>query len=444
MNLIKALLIIAIATAPLSVVADFYQVKKQFQSEQYNQSFEQLLMLAQFGHASAQAMLAESFEKGYGTQVDIESAYAWSMMAMENGNDKAQPLYLQYRQKVTSRRKAKLFYKQLQNQFSPKALNASLFPLTNDPHQSIIGPVETTNQPKDNDNAWAIVRYDINKYGFTEDIQIIAAAPSNVIEDAVLETVKDWHFKSSKFGQHNQIQLFEVKQFDQNAFNSSQQHQQLSRLAKSGRADAQYVYAKLVEFNRVSSPNTTALQWLLKSAINGYAPAQYEIYQCLSFEGHCKADADKAMKWLSMASMQGEPRATRALAHAHLQVDHPTLDRSTKTAASMLQELANNNDLIALIDYAKLLASSDDIQLRDPQQAIKYARQAMALDNNNPELLAVLGIAYYSLGEHDKGQTFLMQAISEAEYRQWPIDEYVNTLEAYQRAVLGIDNLNSG
>jgi TPR repeat protein len=439
MSLIKILFIFVITTAPWAVVADFAQASKHFNSAQYNQSFNQLLMLAQFGHAGAQTLLAESYASGYGTEVDTDSAYAWILMAMENNNEKAQSLYLHYRLKVRSRRKAKVLYKQLQNQFSHQALSVSLFPLSNDPTLPMIELTTTVNQPKNNDNAWAIARYDVDRHGFTSDIQVIIAAPSNVIEDAVVETIKDWQFKPSKLGLHNQIQLFEINQYNQTTFTNSQQHQQLAKLAKAGRGDAQYVYAKLVAFNRVAFADTTALQWLLQSAINGYPPAQYEIYQCLSFNSHCKADSDKAMKWLSMASMNGDLTATMALAHAHLQSDHPTLDHSAKTAAAMLQKLANGNDLTALIDYAKLLVTSDDNEIRNPQQAIKYARQAMALDNNNPELLSTLGIAYYSLGEHDKGQEFLMQAITEAEYRKWSIDDYVNTLEAYQRAVLGVD-----
>jgi TPR repeat protein len=455
--MIKALLMLAVATMiPFTVSADFYQVNQHYEAGEYQKSFPQLLLLAQQGNASAQVALAQSYAKGYGTPADYNQAFAWVMMAMDNQTETANKLYLDYRGKVKSRRNAKTLYKQLKSKYGIEALNISLLPIMNSNSQSLTKPAITIDTPQPEypvaiyekkANIWTIAQFDVNENGVTQNVNILASYPDNNIDAVVIKAINDWRFKSAIDAQNNpvrhdnQVQLFEL--FEESGhFAGSKVHLDILTKANQGSAQHQYLYAKLVDSNLVVS-KTSALQWLINSAVNGYGKAQFELYQCLTFDGRCKADRVKALKWLKIANRRDEIKTKMLMAKAYLNPDNPLLPFSPPKALTLLEGLIATEYLPVLSLYAKLLATSEVKTIKDTQKAIKYARQAMALDNDNPQLLAVLAIAYYDLDKAGKGQDFLMQAIKEAEYRRWPIDYYVNLLEDYQRATLLVDEVVS-
>jgi TPR repeat protein len=426
--------------------ADFYQVNQQYLAGDYQSSFPQLLSLAQQGNSSAQLTLANAYAKGNATNVDFIQAFAWVMLALDNKHPAARTAYLDYRTKVPSRRNAKLRYKQLKSKYGKDALSASLFPEVLSDKEPVIKHAVAISKPdpeypvaayENKSNVWAIAQFDVNENGKTQNVNILAAYPDDSISDAVVRAVNSWQFQSSYDSQNNpvrhnnQLRLFELfaKRGD---FDTSAAHQQLLTKAKQGHGAEQYMYAKLVEAGRTPENGPTSLDWLMKSAVNGYAKAQFELYQCLSVQGHCKADPVKALNWLSPANQNGEPHSTLLLIQAYLTPDSPLVNYSPQKAQATLLELIKNDDLQALVLYSKLLATSDDTAVKDTEAAVKYAQQAMALDNNNPHLLSVLAITHYDLGKIDEGQDYLMKAITEAEYRQWPIDHFVNLLEQYQ------------
>ncbi len=430
--------------------ADFYQVNLQYLAGDYQSSFPQLLSLAQQGNSSAQLTIANAYAKGNGTNVDYIQAFAWVMLALDNKHPAAQTAYMEYRTKVPSRRKAKLHYKQLKSKYGKDALNASVFPEVLAETEPFIKHAIAISKPdpeyavsvyEKKSNIWAIAQFDVNENGKTQNVNILAAYPNDDISDAVIRAINSWQFQPRYDSQNNpvrhdnQLRLFELfaKRGD---FDKSAAHQQLLTKAKQGHGAEQYMYAKLVEAGRTPENGPTSLDWLIKSAVNGYAKAQFELYQCLSVQGHCKADPVKALHWLNAANQNGEPQSTMLLIQAYLTPDNPLVNYSPQKAQATLIELIKNDDLQALVLYSKLLATSDDASVKDTEAAIKYAQQAMALDNNNPHLLSVLGITHYELGKNDQGQGYLMKAITEAEYRQWPIDHFVNLLEQYQISTL--------
>jgi TPR repeat protein len=313
---LTAVLAITLVLTPVRVKADYAQAIVHLDNEQYVQSFSQLFSLAKLGNIPAQLIVAESYAKGFGTKRDLQQAYAWSLMAIENNHPDANSQYLQYRRLTPKKRQAKVLFNTLNTHYGLTALNTSLYPQLN-----LVG---------------------------------------------------------------------------QNA----------------------------------------ELQRLLNLAVNGNGKAQYELFECLLSGRLCQADKSKAQKWLTYAQQQGQTDAMLFVAKAHLKQNNGWVSYSPPTAIELLKQLMADNHLPAMAVYCQLLATSEDQQIKNPQQAIKTAQQAMALDNNNPNLLASLGSAYFELNQVNKGQQYLMDAIKEADIRQWPIDDYVNALEAYQRAAL--------
>ena len=157
-------------------------------------------------------------------------------------------------------------------------------------------------------------------------------------------------------------------------------------------------------------------------------------------QGRCVADSSKAQLWLSRALKAQVSHAP--MAHIYNLIDQQHLPK----ALALLAPLMKNNQLDALTLFANLKATASAPSIIDYQQSIKIARQAMAIDHDNPRLLAILALAHYHLNpqaQHQeqgqsqpKWQYLLSSAIAEAEYRDWPIDYYVNTLEKLQQQTL--------
>jgi TPR repeat protein len=82
-------------------------------------------------------------------------------------------------------------------------------------------------------------------------------------------------------------------------------------LAKSGDAQAQFWYSKT--FTKYKAKGGNALKWLLKSAEQGFSPAQYEAgHDYVRGDGAPVSEPD-ARKWLLKASLKGHIWAQREL-----------------------------------------------------------------------------------------------------------------------------------
>lgn len=439
------LLYTALCTVSAGAV-DFYQIKKSHRLGEYQKSLPLLIEKAKLGYAPAQIALAEAYAKGYGTKIDYLNAYAWALMAKDQGHPLAESLYLDYRTRLSSRRAGKQLYQTLKSQYGTNALRQSLYPKIHSKAMPISPQPQAVKTPEPNfatsvyeqqDAFWTLIQFDINENGKTENINILASYPQHGHNPQIEQAIKQWQFKPTMDINNNPLRFdFQtrlISMYSQhNSFVGSPEQQQLLARAQNGHAQQQYILSKLLEFEVLSTNTGSALEWLLKAAINGYGKAQFELYQCTSVDSRCQQDQAKAMQWLKMAQNTGEPRTKMALVKAYMTAQ----GQDPENAHKMLEALVQSNHLPALILYAKLLATSTDKTVKNPEQAIKYARQAMALDNNHPQLLAIIAIAHYSLEQPDEGQALLMEAIREAEYRRWPIEYYVNLLEDYQRATL--------
>ncbi len=464
-SLKKTLTLLAISLSSFCAFhanADYSQAQQQLANGDYEQSFPQLLQLAKLGNSRAQLALAQSYASGYGTEQDFTQAYVWSLMAMDNHHPDAKAHYLQVRRQTPSKRQAKSLYQSLSDRYGVEALDNNLYPQANSIYRNLIKPAmeKYTPQPEYPDvltqgetAAWAVVEFNVNPSGVTDNVHIVASYPEETIDKYVLSAVAQWQFEL-QYDDHNkplsypsQRRLFQLSATSEEAKahferQNSAYLAQLQQRALTGSGAHQYLVSALMDLELVSTQNNTKtdtpLGWLTKAAINGYGKAQYELFQCLSAGGGCLTDENKAVQWLKMASEQGNKNAMFFLVNAYLNPDGNLVDYSPTAAMSLLQQLVKTNYLPALTLYSQLLASSEQGGIRDPQKAIKYAHQAMALDNNNPDLLATLGIAYFELGRVDKGQEFLLQAIHEADLRRWTIDYYVDVLEDYQLALLQV------
>ena len=435
-------LLCALATTLLlsqPALADFATAEAQYRAGDHPQSFAAFSQLARLGHVGAQLRLARSHAMGHGVKQNLEKAYAWALMAQDNGSSQGKALYLEYRKQVKSRRQAKALYKKLKAQFGRAALEQQLMPIARDLKAPLLAKPEGVHTPEPEyvDNwtqvpspAWAIAQFDINPWGGTENVRFVSHYGKADIRQVVSDTLKQWQFEPSvnqnnrgttRYGHTHQFTFGMQTELEDYA--QSQQHQQLAEQARNGDSEAQYQYAQLIELNLLPNSKLSSLDWIRKAAVNGHPDAQFALYQCLEGGTRCRKDSTKSAKWLQLAEQSGAAAALMLKAERQL-------SNAPDASLAILEQLATRNYLPALVEYARLLLHID------PDQAIKYARQAMALDNNNPNLLATLGQAHYARKETKKGEILLLEAVTEAEYRRWPIDYYVNLLERLQRQAL--------
>jgi len=76
--------------APLTVAADWKEDQAEadqyYQAKNYTKAFGLYQKLAKMGVSQSQDMVSQMYEKGEGKKVNLEEAYAWSVLAAERGS----------------------------------------------------------------------------------------------------------------------------------------------------------------------------------------------------------------------------------------------------------------------------------------------------------------------------------------------------------------------
>ena len=85
----------------------------------------------------------------------------------------------------------------------------------------------------------------------------------------------------------------------------------LKKNAESGNAEAQFYYSS--NFKRYKKRSGHSLKWLLKSAEQGFAFAQYRAAMCYASGDGAPIDSKECLKWLLKAAMQGMVSAQQNL-----------------------------------------------------------------------------------------------------------------------------------
>lgn len=429
--------------------ADFPTAKALFEKQEYELAKPQLETLAELGHLEAQFLLSRMYAEGLGVDPDMNLAYAWTLIAREREHPQADKQYRQLRSKVSSRLEAKEVFTSLNNQFGKNALHGNLYPSANryvatNPRLKAISTPEPSYPSyfeRAGVSAWAIVHYDVNEDGNTENATVVASFPVDALSEYVLAAVQNWKYEPPKdlYGDAIRLEMqshtFQIKapvnakarKFERE---NAEYLDAIRAAAEAESARYQYLYALLAE-NRIVS-GVDAMSWYLQAAINGFPKAQYRLAQCLVTGNGCDRDQNKAVNWLAISADGGDAKAAYLLAQELL--DSNNVNYDPRKAAGYLEVAALQEYMPAITEYASLLAMSDDPTLRDPQKAIRLAEQGRAIDANNPNLLSTLGVAFIELGQQGRGESMLRQAIDEARKRNWTIENYEDLLADYQMA----------
>lgn len=424
--------------------ADYSSAHKFLADEEHEKAFAEFKRLAEFGHGDAMFQLANMYEQGTGTEQNLMYAYAWYMLAIDFGNEEAKDNYRKIRSKVPSRKEGKLHYKALDKQYGKEAHIASYQPIKDKSGHTAQyirarkAPSPHYGNHSSEQGAWVTIGYDINAQGQVVNAKVLGDFPKDAISEVVLETMGEWSFQvpNNYLGRpqpvYNLTKTFErtlTDNFSQRDYEAQKDeyHYKLKALAVDGNSYAQARYAMMLEGDIVQSTTDTALDWYYRAAVNGNVDAQLWLVHCFEYGTACKADQKKAYAWLERASQSEDPRALYQF--ALVKGDYDKVHYDIAHSAELLAKAAHQQYMPAMVAYAKLLAFTSEQSLRDYDQALKYAELARANDENNPTLLSVLGVVHSNLGNVQKAEAFLQQALAQAKERNWYSEPFAELLE---------------
>jgi TPR repeat protein len=241
----------------------------------------------------------------------------------------------------------------------------------------------------------------------------------------------------------------------------------LKEIAYAGNVNAQVQLGVIyLTGDGVPKDDAEAVKWLQKAADMDNPLAERYLAE-MYFKGRgVPADITQAAKWLRMAAEQGDAESEHNLAVLYTQGEG--VPRNLKEAANWMHKAAEQNlaageqglgvlfengdgvpeDPIqasiwyrkavdqnyvpAMNDLARLLATTKEKTIRNPQQAIALATKAVAR-GSNPDYLDTLAAAYFADGQTDKAVETEQKALA----RNPDNDSYKKAMAKYQAAAHG-------
>ena len=212
--------------------------------------------------------------------------------------------------------------------------------------------------------------------------------------------------------------------------------------------------------NGVGKDDAEAVKWLRKAADQDNPLGERYLAE-MYFKGRgVPADNAEAAKWLRLAAEQGDPQSQHNLAVLYTQ--GLGVPRNLKEAVKWMRKAAeqglaagqagmgvlyengegvpedpveavqwyrlavDQNDWGAMNNLARLLATTKNERVRNPQEAVALATKAVAAANN-PDYVDTLAAAYFAAGQTDKA----IEAEQKALAMNPGNDSYKGSLQKY-------------
>ncbi len=161
----------------------------------------------------------------------------------------------------------------------------------------------------------------------------------------------------------------------------------IARRAAEGDASAQFEYGRrlLTGQHGLRQDPAAAVPWLRASADQGHSSAQAALGVCCELGLGVPSSLSEARNWYALASRNGNPFATLALAQLERRGDHP------ERALPLLRRAADAGLLSARLQLAEMLMLGDgvDQRLRDGIDQLRLA----AMDGSG-EAAYLMGLCY--------------------------------------------------
>jgi TPR repeat protein len=199
------------------------------------------------------------------------------------------------------------------------------------------------------------------------------------------------------------------------------------RAAEQNDAVGEYSLGEMYAFGRgVPVDYTEAAKWLRKSAEQGDSRAESNLAVLYAKGQGVPKDDTEAAKWMRKAAEQGSAEGQFGLGvmYAHGRGVPPDNTEAVKWYRKAMEQ----GDGPAMNNLAFLLATSKDVHVRNPNEAIAVALKAVDLNPQQPSYLDTLATAYYEAGRNEEAADTESKALALSPDNA----SYKNALEKYR------------
>lgn len=445
------LLVFAIVSMALRARADIYRASKEYRAGDYAHAFQDFLALAELGQPQAQLNVALMYASGHGvTQSDIH-AYAWAMLAAENGEPRGKQLADTIRPDLAPGSERIAGW--ITAPYTPAALGRSLMPIPHlqTPQEAAnarnwtrecrpvtvadwVYPEEARENGMEGD---VFIAYTLMPDGRARMPRVILDVPAGVFGAAATKSILHDRFAARAHGSAP-LQCVSFYRFMIGSGVSKFEYPGLTayvdkarRKAQAGDPNYQLLYGMLlVGLPQLEKSSNAGLTWFLRAAQAGIAQAQFEVGYSLLIGIACQRDESKAIKWLRMAAEQNEPNAEVTLAMGAMR-GAPGYG-NIAAAKGWLEKAAAQGNPDGELYLSALLAATPEPRLRDPQRALELLKTVLYRVEDDPTAFEIRAAAQAAQGQYADAAKSEQSAIRKAHSLGWDLSPLQARLGSYR------------
>ena len=462
---VLALLFVAMRADALPAHAGLYSAALAYKKGDFTLAFRDFLALARLGQPQAQLELAYLYSLGQGARQSDIHAYAWAMLASQNGEAKGQKLARRLLPALRLAPGSRRIAGWITAPYTPAALNRTLLPTY--PHAGLAsngghpagGGAPNVFGTRSNRAClpirmhrdvypwWAnlrgmqdrvLVQFTLMPDGTARLPEVIFGLPERSFDAAARTSVVMSKFAHRPLRRHPIRCALDFQFVERNLSSGDYPRLQdylwgLRKKAVKGDPAAEAIYGTvLAGLPQIqSSRRTSFLPWLVRAAQAGDPLAQYEVGASLQFGfGGCLPDEVKALRWLHLAAAQHEADAEVALAVRLL--DGASDAGQIDAARKWLDQAVTQGNVAGEMYLSALLAAARQAAVRDPARALRLERKAFAHVDVDPTGYEIRAAAQAAEGHFTQAVKSEREAIGKAHALEWNLSALKRRLALYR------------
>jgi uncharacterized protein len=435
---VTAALVLASAPAP----ADLNAAATAYEAGDFQTAQREFRSLAELGDPVAQYNLGILYLRGEGVRKSAATGYAWLKLAAGAKHPPAmrseaelRPIYGEDAAAIVADLEARFGLTHVRESRLPEIL-----PNCEYSERTPARLISRTRVGYSSDasyrgaEGWMTVEFSIAPDGTARDYTVLSSNAPDIWRSSIEEAMREWRWEPamragvpvwSRSGVHFKFD-FEGKNLQLDPWIEG-----VKAKAEAGDPMQQYLYAiVLTGHPQLRKPWSDGLPWIEKSALSGFALAEYHLGMSLLDGRGCTADRDKALYWLQRAAAKGVAEAQYILALE--MTEDPAPIRMSTTPIDLLRK-ASGTHRPASLALARALATGPQATAADTTEAVSLSAAALKSDPRNPSAMEAHAAALAAAGRFDAAVEHQTRAVKLAEARGWDLQPLQQRLATYQR-----------
>jgi TonB family protein len=447
----KKLITLLFLVISLQSQADFFSAMDQYKAQHYANAYNEFLSMAIIGEKRSQFNIGIMYYYGQHVEKDINKAYAWLKLSVENELSDKKTIsnnlaaFNTITAAISDKNLAEDEYKKLKVLYSDNVLLEKLYPVIvkaegeNSFHAKptkIVNPKWPRKALLNGIQGWVQVQFDIDIKGAPRNLEVVSAFPKTIFVQGAINAIKKWRFepkkdKNDQFQVHSNVRYsLEYRLEGGNGLVIKKElYKKTQEQALNGNANAQF---KIGYWDKVFSDSKHTInpnEWFLKASKQGHPAAQYELGRSLVYGKGCKVDKTKGISWLTRSASNGDNSAKQLLGSIAAQNTDLESQQRAVRLLNGIEKLSPSTRL----NYAWMLIKSPYDEINDPQKAIKLSKSfSSKAFEDDATVLEIRAAAYASLGNFKEAISLQEDALDEAEDMDIDLETIKLRLLSYQ------------